>query len=222
MQTRANLKPTLTTNRSHCCGVIPRGCVPSFGKGGHCFINISNLFYLQMQGLKDPPQYKLPAQPFTSLAAANNAQSLQTSSVFAFLCSPPSLSSKSSSLHPLRGFCALCTHNESAYGCVPSFPGKWIGLSKSPICPSKDKNQGIFLWQPRESAQQVRSGTYSTSPLGNTQLRSDFWSPGYNAGCCADSRPFVSGKQTRSQLGGDEIKAGHSCLNVCHFGGDFV
>lgn len=34
MQTRANLKPTPTTNRSHCCGVIPRGCVPSFGEGG--------------------------------------------------------------------------------------------------------------------------------------------------------------------------------------------
>lgn len=67
-------KPTPTTNRSHCCGVIPRGCMPSFGEGGgkHCFINIPNLFYLQMQGVKDPPLYKLPAQPFASLAAADN------------------------------------------------------------------------------------------------------------------------------------------------------
>lgn len=68
--------------------------------------------------------------------------------------------------------------NGSYGGCSPRLQGNRLRLSKTPICPTIDKNRGAFQ-QPGESVQQPHaSGLDSTTPLGNASLGSAFWSPG--------------------------------------------
>lgn len=82
---------------------------------------------------------------------------LSTFPVFKVFQSPPS-----------AGFCALCPHMSQHMDADLRFQGSGSGYQKAQSVQAKIKIKGFFLWQPRESAQQVRSGTYSTSPLGNT------------------------------------------------------